>query len=742
MRDCDLINFINSVQLTLKDAKHKSDHVLAVLCRYAEGKIPRDLCIYIVFSLLKSTPELQQQFAMIIECPPPPASKTGSFICDIFINTIIEFELWPGTVDRFLRKMRDVFIGKISLFDAFIDLEFVKPTSGPFWLLWDIFEPIAQTSHFIQLIYDGCVDQSLIPLHLNYNIKPSELDSNPSLVTPDTIIASDLVCAYQQDIKPAYRPIGPKRKGSYGLLLRNLVNCKCSGRDMIGFQVLNDRWATGAAGLDVIFCAVRKNQYEERLFMNEDERIDLDVRISRMRNTMQHISNLYIAISDPNSPEAQSIHIDTDNFPKHNLTELDMYTISEIFGYENLEEMLDKIRRAPTDILPLIRQEIEEKITNLTVFRRSKETEYYDLNKRNSRRSLDVRHEPHVVTTVNIEDPLIKLHHGQIAKESFRFEDVETVSEILMKSTQQTSNHQIVEKVDYMIGFVKIVLNLLQAPELTRQLVFHAFPATNSANQFDNREYFLTPDMYRLMNLYYLICDCIHHINTQAPQTFQTDSTEVRGLQVAMKLGHISASNLAPSRSELLTESIPQCVATGKSTAALDSLFDVPQTFVLSSLDSLRKAIQSFIDLCVKILSDELSAKIVEAVRIPRNAVYNAFCCENLSNNLYIKCSITETEEKVTVHYKAEVPRLFKVKRGITIKSPAGVGPVALPHSIITETQTQLLSTRRSKGQIRKSFGSRPASNSIMFRLGVGGVEILDKGSDIIKPKANPQGPV
>ncbi|EAY15453.1 hypothetical protein TVAG_252660 [Trichomonas vaginalis G3] len=739
MRDSDLIGLINSVQLTLKDAKYKSDQVLTVLCMYAEGKIERQLCVYIIFSLLRTTPELQQQFAEIVEEPPPPATNTGAFIHDIFINTIIEFELWPGTVDRFLHRMRDVFVGKISLFDTFIDLEYIKPTSGPFWLLWDIFEPISQTNHFIQLIYDGCVDSTLIPLHLKYDIKPSEFDNDPSLVTPDSIIASDLVCTYEKDIKPAYRPIGPSRIGSYGLLVRSLVNCKCSGRHVKDFEVLNDRWATGAAGLDVIFCAVRKNQYEERLFMNEDERIELDVRISRMRNTMQHLYTLYTALSDPNSQEAKDIVIDEKTFPKYNLTELDMYTISEIFGYDRLEEFSDRIRRKPLEILPIIRTEIEEKITSLTEFRRSKEAEYYDLNKRNSRRSLDVRHEPHVTPNVNIEDPMAKLRNGQTAKESFRREIIDTVGEILIKSAQQTVSKQQSDNVEYIVGYVKIVLGVLQAPELTRQLVFHAYPATTESDNFDKRQFCLTPDMYRFMNLYYLICDCVYHINSQAASSPLNDGASVRGLQVAVKLGHISASNLAPTRTEILQESIPQCVASGKSTPTLDSLFDMPQPFVLNSLDSLRKAIHMFIKIANQCCSDELSSKIVEAVRIPKNTVYNAYCCENLSQNLYVKCDVTQKDTKISLMYKAEVPRLFKVTRGMSIKCLRGFGPVALPHSLITEMQTNLLGTRRCKGQIRKSFGSRPAANSIMFRLGVEGVEIYDKGSDLIKPRENPQ---
>ena len=728
--ESDLINFISSVQLRMEDDKEKSDLILHTLCLYAEGKVSRETCVFLVFSLLKSVPDLQQRFSEIVECPPPPPSRSGALISDIFINTIIEFELWPGLMEKFLKGMKSAMLGETTLIDIMCELEFYNATSGPFWLLWDVFQPISQTSDFIQLLFDGCVDTKLIPPHMKYDVTPLENDFDKSRATAENIFDSDLFCAYRSDIRNASRPIGPKRIGSYGLVVRNLVDCRLSGRKIQDFAVLNDRWASAAAGLDVIFCHVRKNQYEEKLFLNEDERVDLDVRISRYKSTLKHINDLRNKIIE--NPE--KIFFKISEF-KYNFTALDMYTLSEIYDYQNLEDLIENVAQNSIPVLAMIYERIEEKLSNLLEYRRSKESEYYDLNRKNSKKSLDVVHEVKASNVV-FEDPMIRLRGGKSCVATFKGNSYELTNAVLQKSAKISTVKASTDAVNTMISFVKIILGQKPPQPAHRGLVFHAFHAMTKELKESNF-YFITVDLYRLVYIYSLICEAFESVSNRMTSTHSVDTDEqARGRNIAVRLGHIQNSaikeRITPER---IIDQVPQFVYGAKNSAELDEAFDLPSAKIYS-FDMLRKAIQQFILVSVNAFNDELSKIVSEALAIEQRDIYVAYCLENLGNGLYVKCTKDGNETHQTFTFKAEIPRMFKVNRKVTIKAPSNIGPVMITDEMIEEEQSRLMNAnKKSKQQRVKSDGIiRGTSNNLLFRVGKEGVEFKNYGSDLVMP--------
>ena len=90
------------------------------------------------------------------------------------------------------------------------------------------------------------------------------------------------------------RALGP----SYRLLPKRERYAKCSGRDEMCHQVLNDEWASHPtwASEDSGFVSHRKNIYEEALYRMEEERHDYDFNIETCARTIQLLEPLVAQI--------------------------------------------------------------------------------------------------------------------------------------------------------------------------------------------------------------------------------------------------------------------------------------------------------------------------------------------------------------------------------------------------------------------------------------------------------------
>ena len=91
------------------------------------------------------------------------------------------------------------------------------------------------------------------------------------------------------------RALGP----SYRLLPKRECFAKCSGRDEMCHQVLNDEWASHPtwASEDAGFVSHRKNQFEEALYRMEEERHDYDFNIETCLRTIQLLEPIVQQIS-------------------------------------------------------------------------------------------------------------------------------------------------------------------------------------------------------------------------------------------------------------------------------------------------------------------------------------------------------------------------------------------------------------------------------------------------------------
>ncbi|KAJ2151143.1 hypothetical protein J3F82_003538 [Coemansia sp. RSA 637] len=79
---------------------------------------------------------------------------------------------------------------------------------------------------------------------------------------------------------------------SYRLLPDASTKAKCSGRDAMCFEVLNDRWASHPtwASEDTEFVHHKKNQYEEAMFRSEEDRHEMDIEIDTNLSVIRQLT--------------------------------------------------------------------------------------------------------------------------------------------------------------------------------------------------------------------------------------------------------------------------------------------------------------------------------------------------------------------------------------------------------------------------------------------------------------------
>lgn len=736
--DASLLSFISDLQLQLKN-KSKSNAILRTLCLYAEKKIARSTCLTVVFSLLRSHAGLTQRFAAIIEEVPPSQSSTACLVDDPFLATVIEFELWPGALQQFLLKIRDVMLKTGSLLDAFIYLEHIKATSGPFWLLWELFKPISQTNHFMQLIYDGCVKFSFVPKYLNTDIPPSQSDLDPSAITHQRIVDSEIVCSYPNDISIPNIPIGRIRKGSYGLLPPNKVDCACSGRGITEFCACNDRWAISAAGLDCNFSFIQRNTYEERIFDNEDERVTMDVTITRMRSTVYRLSALMRAIADPSSEEAQSIQIDTASFPQYNLSPLDFLTLQDIYGEENIDSLLYSITQHPIKSFEMIIERITNKLSELQEYRRQKESDYHEFNKRNIKKALEMKNEPHSTSRdtplTKEEDPILQMSNGNKSILEFDLQAALNTEELINKACRMWLPPMQCEMVSS--GISRFILVYLGVNEKNNDdVVVKSEPCMNVYT--DLEVIYLTPDLYRLLYFFWQLSESIRLIlneNSGSSKDSQSENSEAQGYKVAQKLGFISQHDSDTNVvRDTVFEAISQYVSSNKHNSTLEGQFEIPLNSPLPSIDHIKRAIISFSKCIQNISVHSQSLDILEAMQIADKIKYRSAALSTIAGTFYVKSHVSFNDKKIVCEYEGSAPRVIRRYKSVNIHFMPQRYIFKLEMGDLIRHQEQVKVMARERMKNEGIDRNRNILNSLSFRLGFGGIEFKKPGNDFIQP--------
>ena len=176
-------------------------------------------------------------------------------------------------------------------------------------------------------------------------------DGNDEVIENKPKIGSDKVVLSQ------CRGLGP----SYRLLPKRERLRRCSGRDEMCQQVLNDEWSSHPtwASEDSGFIAHRKNHYEESIHRVEEERHDYDINIEACLRTIQLME-----------PIAQQIKLMTDDERRSFVLPAGIggqsetiyqRIIKKIYDRERGGKVIDDMFSNPAAVLPIVLGRLKQK---------------------------------------------------------------------------------------------------------------------------------------------------------------------------------------------------------------------------------------------------------------------------------------------------------------------------------------------------------------------------------------------
>ncbi|KAK7075084.1 Paired amphipathic helix protein Sin3a [Halocaridina rubra] len=180
----------------------------------------------------------------------------------------------------------------------------------------------------------------------------STADIIPSTVAKQERISGDL--AMEIDYTTC------KRLGaSYCALPKTYPQPKCSGRNSLCREVLNDIWVSFPSwSEDSTFVTSRKTQYEEYIYRCEDERFELDVVIETNLTTMRVLEGVHKKLQRMNPEEAARFRLD-DSLGGNSST-IHQRAIRRIYG-DKAPDILDGLKKNPVVAVPLVLRRLKAK---------------------------------------------------------------------------------------------------------------------------------------------------------------------------------------------------------------------------------------------------------------------------------------------------------------------------------------------------------------------------------------------
>ncbi|KAG1455937.1 hypothetical protein G6F56_006949 [Rhizopus delemar] len=163
----------------------------------------------------------------------------------------------------------------------------------------------------------------------------------------------------KQEIKPSLdtSDCGP----TYRYTPKRLQNNKCSGRDALCWDVLNDTFVSHPTWANEIRTSVacKKNQYEEALDRVEEERYDYDLNIEANLNTVALLEPIAKKISQMTVDEKTNFKLSPD-FASTSKTVF-LRTLKKIYGSNKGSEMINLLNTNPSQSIPVVLKRLKQK---------------------------------------------------------------------------------------------------------------------------------------------------------------------------------------------------------------------------------------------------------------------------------------------------------------------------------------------------------------------------------------------
>ena len=173
---------------------------------------------------------------------------------------------------------------------------------------------------------------------------------------------------------------------SFVMLPAGYPKMKASGRDALGASVLNDDWVSVTCGSeDYNFKHYRKNQYEDFLFMAEDDHFELDMVIDQNNSAVKAMQPLVDEIAALSDEEKATWVV-----PDGALRAFHYRAVWRIYG-EAGAQMIAALRQNPVIAIPKILPRLIQKAEEWTEVKKTMMGQWQRIFKENYNKSLDHR---------------------------------------------------------------------------------------------------------------------------------------------------------------------------------------------------------------------------------------------------------------------------------------------------------------------------------------------------------------
>ncbi|KAJ1667819.1 hypothetical protein EV178_001016 [Coemansia sp. RSA 1646] len=176
---------------------------------------------------------------------------------------------------------------------------------------------------------------------------------------------------------------------SYRLLPDSSIQAKCSGRDSMCYEVLNDRWASHPtwASEETDFVHHKKSQFEEAMYRSEEDRHEMDIEIDTNLSVIRQLTPIAQQIEQMD-PEKQMQLTLPENF--WGMSEaLPRRALRKVYDIGRAIEIIKAMHTHPAVAIPIVLKRLKQKDEEWRKQRRELAKVWRETDAKNYYRALD-----------------------------------------------------------------------------------------------------------------------------------------------------------------------------------------------------------------------------------------------------------------------------------------------------------------------------------------------------------------
>ncbi|KAJ2078827.1 hypothetical protein H4R24_004211 [Coemansia sp. RSA 988] len=176
---------------------------------------------------------------------------------------------------------------------------------------------------------------------------------------------------------------------SYRLLPDASTKAKCSGRDAMCYEVLNDRWASHPtwASEDTEFVHHKKNQFEEAMFRSEEDRHEMDIEIDTNLSVIRQLTPFAQQIEQMGADRQTQVVL-PENFLGMSEA-LPRRALRKVYDTNRALEIIKAMHSHPVVAIPIVLKRLKQKDEEWRRQRREYAKIWRESDSKNYYRALD-----------------------------------------------------------------------------------------------------------------------------------------------------------------------------------------------------------------------------------------------------------------------------------------------------------------------------------------------------------------